>query len=295
MRDLTFYPTIEEYRQSIYDRFDPLFLENTFYRNLIDYTIDCWAPIFYRVSHPSEHFAFSGAYHFETEREGYPNIFRRNLFWLHDFTHMMFSYQWDVYTISERKFLDEFIYQERIASTETEIFAYYRIPELREKVFQDEYLYYDLIRDRGHWGRWNYAGHQPDAGRFLHHRNRLVNDDAYGEAECEGHPEILHFFQQWRRLTPKWVGERYKSMVGIRLTEDRKRTAQIVDRYEQRIAGYNPSYLANWPSPQARYESVTLKNVRRAYEILRWSHKPETWEEVPHALKALEGAVFFQG
>lgn len=293
MRDLQFYDTLAKYQQSIYNRFDPMFLDNPFYRNLIDYTIQYKAPIFYKISHPSEHFAFSGAYHFETEREKYPNIFRRNLFWLHDFTHMLFPYAWDVYDVSEKKFLDDFIYQERIASTETEVFAYYRIPGLREMVFEDEELYYDVMRKRGEYalarpGKPLSAHGKPDASQFLAHRNKLVMYDDYGQVELEYHPDILKFFQQWRRLTPKWVGERYKSMVGIRIADVRGSNGFYVSTYEREISEYVSS------ATQEQYERVTMANIRRAYEILGWSDPPTRWRHVPEALHSLEGAVFFQ-
>lgn len=297
MRDLTFYETVDEYRDTVRARFNPMFLENAFYSNLIDLVVDTRAPIFYTISHPSEHFAFSGAYQFETERERYPNAFRRNLFWLHDFTHMLFPYAHDVYAVSEKDFLSDFIYQERIASTETEVFAYYRIPELREKVFQDEKLYYDVMRERGTWGHagsgriWEpqSAEVKPTAGQFLPHRNLLVTDDKYGEIELGEYPVILKFFQQWRRLTPKWVGERYKSMVGVRVPEPERYVEwQGVYTYEEAIEQYK------WSGTQENYEQTTLDNLRRAYAMLRWDNPPTRWRHVPEALQSLEGAVFFQ-
>lgn len=294
MRDLVFYPTVEEYREAVRGRFDPLFLNNPFYSNLIDLVVDTRAPIFYTISHPSEHFAFSGAYHFETEREKYPNVFRRNLFWLHDFTHMLFPYAHDVYDVSEAKFIDMFIYQERLASTETELFAYYRIPELREKVFQDETLYYDVIKDRDWWGKDHNPGHlKPSASLFLPHRNKLVTDDAYGQYELgewpNEHPDILKFFQQWRRLTPKWCGERYKSMVGVRVPDPVRSLRYLNDsNYECQVSIYR------WKGHQENYERTTLDNLTRAYAMLGWENPPTRWRHVPDAFDSLEGAVFFQ-
>ena len=293
MRDLHYYPTIEQYRESVRSKFLPMFLKNRFYSNLIDYTIENKAPIFYTISHPSEHFAFSGAYHFETQREKYPNLARRNLFWLHDFTHMLFPYAWDVYNVSEATFQEQFVYQERIASTETEVFAYYRIPELRDLVFPDETLYYDVMRERGKYGLARGGGpldatKKPDPYFFLSHRNKLVLYDDYGEAELGEYPEILHFFQQWRRLTPQWVHERYKSMVGKRIPNTMRETFNVTN-YEGWIESYEPKYMT-----QDKYERVMLDNVIRAYAMLGWDNPPTKWRHVPSALHSLEGAVFFQ-
>lgn len=290
MRDLKFYETVDEYREAIWKKFDTIFKPGSFYGNLIDYIIDTRAPIFYTISHPSEHFAFSGAYHFETERERYPNIFRRNLFWLHDFTHTLFPYAHNVYDVSEKTFIEQFVYQERIASTETEVFAYYRIPKLRQHVFQDETLYYDVIKERGWYGPYKcYAKVKPAAGSFLPHRNRLVMDDEYGEAELGEYPEILKFFQQWRRLTPKWCGERYKSMVGKRLPKpERGLEYFMVNTYEKNIEEYT------WRGTQENYEQTMLDNLARAYAMLGMEDPPTRWRHVPEALHSLEGAVFFQ-
>lgn len=300
MRDLTFYPTYRGYRTAVRERFEWSFLRHPFYNNLINYIINTRAPIFYTISDPSEHFAFSGAYHFETKRERYPNKFRENLFWIHDFTHLLFPYYHDVYNVSEYEFTNTFIYQERLASTETEVFAYYRIPELREKVFPDEKLYYDVIRERQCFGPayqsrpwmdpletgWN--GHRkPNAVDFLTHRNALVNDDAYGEAELGDYPEILAFFRRWRTLTPKWCGQRYKSMVGKRLPTMHFERLNA-GNYEARIENY--SEVGN----QDDYERITLFNLNRAFAMLGWEDGPTRWRHAPDALNQLEGAVFFK-
>lgn len=82
MRDLVFFAKKGDYDD--YIKYD-LMAEATswgcpFYDSLIQFTLDRRAPIFYTISDPSEHFAFSGAYHFETRRERYPNKVRENLF-----------------------------------------------------------------------------------------------------------------------------------------------------------------------------------------------------------------------
>src|SRR4051794_40458749 len=105
MRDLVFFD-----RKADYDNFlcnEVLAEVGTwdcpFYDNLIQFVLDQRAPIFYRISDPSEHFAFSGAYHFETRRERYPNKTREALFWMHDFAHLLFPFSHDLYDISERR------------------------------------------------------------------------------------------------------------------------------------------------------------------------------------------------
>ncbi len=296
MRDIEFYEKREDYEESIISNFLPIIYENDFYRNLIHLTIDHYTPIFYRISHPSEHFGFSGAYHWETRRERYPNKARENLFWLHDFTHMLFPYPYDVFHVSEAEFLRQFTYQERISSTETEVFAYYRVPGLRELVFPDEKLYYDVLLEEG----WAYNGEirdgrvKPDAVEFLEHRNRLVLDDEYGDVMLGRYPEILAFFQQWRRLTPKWVGERYADVVKLRRRLPEYDWLRLsVNTYESYIRRYHYKRNAHDRS-QSRYQENVMRNVLVAYAIMGWDDPPTRWRHMGHAIDRLEGAVFFQ-
>lgn len=308
MRDLGFFNTKAEYEDYLWnDVFvEDWVRETPFYRNLVNFIIDHRSPIFYTISDPSEHFAFSGAYHFETRRERYPNKTREILFWLHDFTHMLFPYAHDVYEVSEKEFFEQFWYQERLASSETEIMAYYRVPGLRERVFPDEKLWYDVIRERGWYNNLSaqtgrreylYSGDSiPDATKFLDYRIRVQMEDAFGQRELGDHPEILKFITQWRRLTPKWVSQRYRSVAGIRVPDsgrwDRNFTAE---NYERRILSYHSAKgtEADWYQEE-QYRQNVMANVRTAFALLGWEDSPTRWRHVPEAFDQLEGAVFFK-
>lgn len=295
MRDLEFFDRHEDYLEYLWSEVftEPWVWESHFYYNLVHFVADHYAPLFYTQTDRSEHFAFSGAYHFETRRLRYPNKSRECLFWLHDFTHMLFPYAWNVYDVSQKQFLAEFRRQEWLASTETEVFAYYRVPGLRDKVFPNEKLYYDVIQDRGTYGQGlkrRDATQKPDTFEFLTHRRLLVMDDEYGQAELGEFPEILAFFQRWRTLTPKWIGERYKSVVGLDVPDYPWRRLNALN-YEKIIEAYKP------PDAQARqedYERHVMANVRAAYGLLGWDNPPVRWRHIPEALAELEGAVFFK-
>jgi len=302
MRNLSFFRTKKEYEEYIWDGVftEPWVRATPFYRNLINYIVDHRAPLFYDVSDKSEHFAFSGAYHFETRRETYPSAAREQLFWLHDFTHLLFPYPHDIYDVSEAEFLKQFWYQERIASSETEIFSYYRVPELRDLVFPDEKIYYDVVRERGYGNRsrqYSYSGwggKKPDANIFYHHRVLLCMDDQYGEEELGDHPDILKFFRMWRTLTPKWITERYRYMVGRRIpphiADLHSQSPFTVNNYEARVNEYGKSERPG----QGYYERKLLDNVRMAFGLLDWDDMPEKFDQVPEAVQRLEGAVFFK-
>lgn len=298
MRDLEFFETKREYEDHIWATVftEPWVRECDFYRKLVTFVIDHRAPLFYTVSDKDEHFAFSGAYYFETRRQRYPSRTREQLFWLHDFTHMLFPYAHDVYEISGKDFLHQFWTQERLASTETEIMAYYRVPGLREKVFPDEKLWYDVIRERG----WNLMEDEhfdgiskPDPWYFLNYRIRCQMDDAWGYRELGDYPDILKFVTSWRRLTPNWVNKRYASVAGIRI-EDRYPYDQdfTARNYESRILSYNEA--AHERPGEQQYRDLVMANVRMAYDLLQWGGKPERWRHIPEAIDRLEGAVLLR-
>lgn len=282
MRDISFFDKKSDYEDWMFNEvFSVKEITNCdFYRNLIQFIIDHRSPIFYTVSHPSEHFAFSGAYHFETRRERYPNKVRECLFWLHDFTHLLFPYTHDMWTTSEAYFTEQFIKQERAASNETEVFVYYRVPEIRGMVFQDEKLYHDVLVERGQTDK-------PATLPFLEHRYKLVENDEYGERELYDYPEILRFFRQWRRLTPQFCNERYRSMAGVRVPSFPWKRLSI-DRYEEVISAYASE------STQEDYERNILHNLQMAYALMGWEDPPIRWRHAPDAVDSLEGAVFFQ-
>lgn len=328
MRDLEFFEDVTDYEAHIWSTVftEPWVWDTPFYFNLVHWIMDNHAPIFYTVSDQAEHFAFSGAYFFETRRTRYPNKTREQLFWLHDFTHMLFPYAHDVYEISERDFLNQFWYQERIASTETEIMAYYRVPGLREKVFPDEKLWYDVIRECG-WNKPCYMGctpgsavdpesvgvpspcrvckgtafvtqnpdEKPDSVEFLNYRVAVQMNDLFGESELGDYPEILKFVQQWRRLTPKWISKRYASLAGRRIEAPRGRDRNFnVGNYEQRILAYGMTERPDTKHRQAQYERHVMENVRMAYDLAEIPGKPTKWRHMPEAIDRLEGAVLLR-
>jgi hypothetical protein len=309
MRDLEFFERASDYENHIWESvFTEDWVHNTpFYRNLVNFVLDHHAPIFYTVSDKAEHFAFSGAYYFETRRTRYPNKTREQLFWLHDFTHMLFPYAHDVYEVSEKDFLAQFWYQERIASSETEIMAYHRVPSLREKVFPDEKLWYDVLRERG-WSTpytgvgWTIADDnparrrfaanaKPDVSIFLDYRVRVQMEDEFGQTELGDHLEILKFVQSWRRLTPKWISKRYASMAGRRIEAPQRDKNFTVQNYERRIMEYDQSARPHTFVRQENYERHIMENVRMAYDLAELPGKPEKWRHMPEAIDRLEGAV----
>jgi hypothetical protein len=80
---------------------DRALIENTFYRNLVQFVIDAKAPLFYEMTDASEYANFSAHYNFVLIRDHYANNALRGLYFLHDFTHMLFYYPHDLSSVTE--------------------------------------------------------------------------------------------------------------------------------------------------------------------------------------------------
>lgn len=278
MRDIAFFARREDYVEYLWaERLrEPLIAGAPFYRRLVDWVVDHRSPLFYEISDRDEHFAFSGAYHFETGRDYGGDVTRQSIFFLHDFTHLLFPYPHDMRRVSVEQFTRQFTYQERIASSETELLAYFRVPGLRDKVFADEKLLFDVMVERGEG--------QPDPAAFLPHRDRIIMDDAYGEQVLGDHPQILAWMRSWRRLTPKWCAKRWHSMQHLDIPE-LGWTRMHVGEYEQAIGAYRS------PKLQSDYERNILRNLTLAWALLGWPDPPTRFSQAADAVQRLEGQV----
>jgi hypothetical protein len=280
MKNMVFYPDFRDYKQSIFDMFcDKDLINHPFYQNLALFVCDHRSPIYYDISDHDEHFAFSGAYHFMTRRlyageEG--QLTRQSIFFMHDFTHLLFPYPHNVLTTSLEQFIHAFTYQERIASTETEIMSYYRVPHLREKVFSDEVILFDTLGPM-----------RPNPAEFLAHRNRLIMDDDYGKEHLGSYPQVLKWMQSWRYLTPTWCEKRYWSVKDKNIPQYNWRTLNV-SNYESVITNYK-----HVPA-QTRYERNILRNLSMAYALLDLPNPPTCFSEAKDAFDLLNGAVILR-
>lgn len=288
MKNLNWIPDFEDYREYVLREFfpDERIKSHPFYRNLIDYVLVNRAPIFYDISEKREHFSFSGAYHFQTIRryEDADNpTARMSIFFLHDFTHSLFPLPQHAKGVSLKEFTDQFIYQERLASTETEIMLYYRIPGFRETVFTDERIYYDVMAER--------SMPEPMPADFLEHRNKLVTDEEYGRKHLsnEEDADILRFFQIWKTLTPKWCEERWQTLQ-VRNVPEYPWEKFDAETYIPAIENFR---MPNQKECQRFYERNTIRNLNMAAGILQKDWKVYASDEIDERFQYLEGKAFF--
>lgn len=279
MRDIRFFPALDDYRKFVDEQIfvEPLIRDHPFYRNLIDFVLCERAPLFYEISQRSEHFGFSGTYHFQTMRD-YADGAYQTLFYTHDFTHLLFEYPHDLRGWTAEQFRRMFIYQERLASNESEVLVHYRVPELRAKVLPNLRMWADVLRERG--------TPQMDALSLFAVRDRLVMDDQYGDEMLPGEGEVLSWLRAWRQLTPKWCDQRFALLRDQPAPTFPWRRLHGGD-YEQVIAGYTPQWS------QKRYEELTLRNLQLAFALLGWTDAPASFDQAHDAVQRLEGQVFF--
>lgn len=279
MRDLRFFARLEDYRAFVDEEIfaEPLIREHPFYRRLIDFVLCERTPLFYEISHRSEQFGFSGTYHFQTIRE-YPDAGYESLFFLHDFTHLLFEYPHDLRGWSREGFERIFTYQERLASNESEVLVHFREPRLRASVLPGVRMWADVLRERG--------ASQPDATTLYAVRDRLVMDDAFGDDVLGGEPEVLAWLRAWRTRTPKWCDARYERLRDVPAPRFPWRRLSG-GSYEAEIAAYRPEWS------QKRYETHTLRNLALGYALLGWDDPPTRFSRAAGAIERLEGEVLF--
>ncbi|MEO6327224.1 MAG: hypothetical protein ABIT01_13130 [Thermoanaerobaculia bacterium] len=280
MRDLRIFATKLAYERHVFTELvsDPLIAEHPFYRRLIQFVLDGKAPLFYLQSDPTEFRNFSAYYHFILDRETYTNETLRSMYFLHDFTHMLFYYPHDVSSVTQEEFEEAVISSEYAASNETEVLVHYRVPGLRERVFQDRRIFFDLLRERG--------VAQPPVHSLLHLRKTLVERDVLDP----------YFFQDARdapvRETLKsyagngaWCKHRMREIRRLKDPTEYFYRFLTPTNYERVLASYEST------ATQESYERVTLRNLRLAYELLGLANPPMTFAEGLARANELEGRV----
>lgn len=146
MKQIVIQPTLREYREYIKKDIlkNDIWYTNNFYRWLIDFIIDHRSPLFYEQSFEYEKSHFTQYRNFCIKRN-YENSYLSDMYYLHDFVHMLFEYPMHVKNHSVLSFYEKLVLNEQIASNETEIYTYYRLPQVREKTFPHPIFYDSLL------------------------------------------------------------------------------------------------------------------------------------------------------
>lgn len=148
MKDIHYYKDPEQLKAFIYKQITvvPELQAHPFYSKLIDFIVYERAPIFFKAHKDYEWSHFTQYFNYCIMRP-YNNDTISTLYYIHDFIHMLFSYPLQPHNMFFEDFLRVVRYNEYIASNDSEILTYYRIPALRQKTFDHPILYDHLIKE----------------------------------------------------------------------------------------------------------------------------------------------------
>lgn len=262
MKHITIPETAEAYQADIADRAfpDERIAGNDFYRRLIGWVIDNRTPLLYEQTHPDEYTNLSINFNWLLTRDyrdtslGEPDTVA-SLYSLHEFAHMTHWLPTRLDEVSAEEYAEQFTSSEYRASNESEILVHYRMPDLRQSVFQGVRLAVDLMKARG--------VSQPSSRRLNLVRAALVEHDSFdhlvGEtAEARAELQRIKGYngnRDWARSHYAAIRDRFTDPslpLGDGLTDA---------DYETTITSYQPQLS------QDRYEANIVRNVRFAYAM----------------------------
>ena len=282
MKNIRIFRTKKEYMGFLTNEIftEKLIANNEFYKKLIQFVIDHKAPLFYEMSDGLERNSFSSYCHFQPMRV-YSHETIRTMFFLHDFVHMLFDYPYDMARVSMEEFQEIMTKGEYVASDETEILIYYRIPELHKKVFIHERIFFDILKERG--------VKQPPLWALAKLRQQLIetdNLDAFFFTKTEDQ-EIKLWFKKWR-INSMWNETRYLESLKVKNAERFQYRSLTPYNYERTIENYEAI------GGEAEYQKLVLSNIQLAFAIVGLENPPTTFEECFEKIKLLENKVMFR-
>ncbi len=293
MKNFQFFDTVEEYENYIFSHVFRTreFKSNPFYKGLIQFVIDNRAPIFFEQSAPEEFSHFTQYFNFVLDRgDYYKNDFVRDMYFAHDFTHMLFRNPLSPRAnMTFESFTEIMNVNEWVASNETEIFTYYRIPEMREKSL-DYTIMYDLLKFAGRHKK-------PSANEMLDFRQRIIfstpGDDVIGL--MNQHPDeekVLGYLRKFRKNNAAWCKLWYENLPTIDRSYSEERLTLPVLEYECILEEYHPSIIGA-EERQRRYQINIFKNVKSIMALLNFpkSYTPLFFSHCKQALAECEGMV----
>lgn len=294
MKSFKFFPTLQGYRKYVYTEIFKTteFKDNVFYRALIEWIIQHRAPIFFELSEEFEFSHFTQYFNFVLQRVGYyKNDYVQDMYYAHDFVHMLFTNPLRVGEISFDEFCTILNYNEWVASNETETLTYHRIPEMREHSLPYTILY-DILMKAGYT-------HKPSSQLLLDLRKDvLFGTDTTGMISTleqqEGATEVLAYLRKFKENNKAWCKLWYENFPrptnvyeAFPYQEDNA-IAPLTD-YEGFLENFIPNGAHN---TQEMYERNVIKNVRNLIHLTGSNIPiPTTMDECKAALDQMEGVI----
>lgn len=290
MKNFQFFPTLSEYRDYIYTNVftTPEFKANPFYKGLIEFVIDNRAPIFFEQDRPEEFSHFTQYFNFVLDRKGYyKNEYVKDMYFAHDFVHMCFHNPLRPREMNFHKFADLLNHNEWVASDETEVFTYYRIPEMREKSL-DYTIMYDVLQAEGY-------SKMPSVTWMLTVRRQIIYGG--GDPKKVKHPDaekVFAYLQKFKKNNAVWCKLWYDYFPTIYTDQFEKDIIYLpLLEYDKILESYK-SNLSD-EEREIQYRKNILRNVQVLSKLIGGTKMPETFEECKEALDRMEGKMVMSG
>ncbi len=267
MKNIRWFETLKEYRQFIKDEIvvSPIFYEHPFYRGLIDFIIDHRTPVFYYASEEYEYSHFTQYFNFVLIREGYNNRF----------VHMVFDNPLNLSDLSFEYFCEIANHNEYVASNDTEILTYYRLPDFRSKSL-DYPILYDILKNK--------YSETPAINTLLDLRKNIIADNDVG-LSGEQAAGVLAFIKKFKENNSVWCRRWYDDFPKIKTDYYKKRLCLPLLEYD--------IFLQNYTSINSEelFQKNVLENIRTGLAMLGETDLPVTFEGCKIAMKRFEGKV----
>ncbi|MDB5194484.1 MAG: hypothetical protein JWN50_498 [Parcubacteria group bacterium] len=282
MRDLTFFPTLAEYEHFINTEIIKTeeFKTHPFYKGLVDFVIDHRSPIFFKASEEYEYAHFTQYFNFVLMRDHYASDSVSDMFFMHDMVHMAFDNPLNPRRLTKEYFTEIVNYNEYVASNDTEMLTYYRIPGLREKSLSYTILY-DLLKEK--------YPEAPSINFLLKLRKSIVFENSDGG--LGGHPDaekVFAYLRKFKQNNVVWGDLWYNKMPEVPDPYYKKRPTLTLHDYEYILENYTSV------RSEHRYQHNVLTNIQTALSLLGEKDIPQTFAECAEAVKRLEGRVIME-
>lgn len=262
MKNIFIPETVGEYREDLTERAlpEPEITGNDFYGRLIGWAIDNRAPLLYEQDHPNEYGNLSINFNwlllrdYKDSKLGPPDTILA-MYSLHELAHMTHWLPTRLDELSAGEYAEQFARSEYRASNETEVLLHYRVPELRERVFQGMRIAVDIMKERGI--------QQPSAARLGNLRPLFVEDDIL-DGFFGDKPEDIAIGTRLKHYNGNrnWAKERFDAIWPYFQDESLPQGGGLTnDEYEPTIANYEPRLS------QPEYEGNVIRNVRLGYAM----------------------------
>ncbi len=282
MKSIRFFPTLSAYRAHMYETIvqTEIFKYHPFYRSLIDFIIDHRSPLFFEASEDFEFSHFTQYFNFVLIRGNYDNDFISDMFFMHDFVHMIFDNPLNVHGYTFEYFCEIVNNNEWVASNETETLTYYRIPEMREKSLPYTIMY-DLLKHTDN--------KQPSPQYLLNLRKKIIFENSdEGLAGHENADKVFSYLRKFKENNQLWCKLWYDNFPKISKPYSERRLCLPLLSYEEILLNYKTI------NSEERYQQNILLNIKTALEMIGETDLPQTFAECAEAVKRLEGKIIMR-